>query len=213
MLAITNDEEFFLLFLTHEAYLMFVSARSRMYAVALFKAAQVRAVEEEVGRALACLVLGSDSLAAIILGAPSFVGYGSVNSKKAHRALRTFLAHDSAPAENILGRFILQLLLRKRTPLLPQIAYAYYICQCMARGTFPAVIRAAHPLSVEQIKAIETLVHQARRVKPTFMVQLVPSLIAGFDVVCGDWRFDATLQGRLRRIRTRIQTTLTTQKI
>lgn len=188
---------------------MFVSTRAQTYASALWRAAYARTLCEPVSDALA-RALGCENLADVY-SAKTLPKY----TYKPHARVKVdaYLATDQTPLSQLMGRFIRQLLSHKCIHILPQIGQAYYILYLHHQGKIPACVRAAETLSPEQLKQIARLVKSHTGTPAEIVFQVVPELLGGFEVRTLSWRYDATLAGRLNRIRKRVCTLLETQTL
>lgn len=97
---------------------------------------------------------------------------------------------------------LLRLLVRKgRAGLLPSLISAYFKAWEGAGGPVHVVVRSAHPLSPEARAKLQARLEEALRRAVALEEEVAPELLAGVEVVIGGKRVDASLRGKLGRLR------------
>ena len=171
------------------------SRASRRYAEALFNCVREAAFEQ----------YASDLELAVEL----------TSSKEAEH----FLDNPSLPAErrqkvidDVLGdrvaepvRRLVDLLVQRGTiDDLPDVARAYRRLLNRQQGVVDAVARTALPLTEDEIRALQQKVHDLTGREVHLTVEVDESLIGGLTVRVGDTLYDASVRGRLERLRERL---------
>lgn len=114
--------------------------------------------------------------------------------------------------EQLLGRFVsrqalnLALLLteRGRFSILPSVSAEYDALVRQARGIVEATVTTPAPLNAQELAAIRTRVEQLAGTAVELGTQTDPSLMGGLTVKIGDRLIDASVRGRLERLRGRL---------
>lgn len=126
-----------------------------------------------------------------------------------------FLAHprvDPAAKEKLLLSLdaslhpytlnLLRLLVRKgRAGLLPSLVSAYFKAWEAAGGPVHVVVRSPQPLSPEERAKLRARLKEALEREVTLEEEVAPELLAGVELVIGGKRLDASVRGRLARLR------------
>lgn len=129
--------------------------------------------------------------------------------------LMPFLAHPRiAPAakEKVLFSLnstihpytlnLLRLLVRRgRAGLFPSLVFAYFKAWEEAGGPVHIVVRSARPLSLEDRVKLHAQLREALGRDVSLEEEIAPELLAGVELVIGGKRLDASLRGRLVRLR------------
>ncbi|MGB9757244.1 MAG: ATP synthase F1 subunit delta [Candidatus Bipolaricaulaceae bacterium] len=129
--------------------------------------------------------------------------------------LLPFLAHpriDPEAKERILGDLgevlhpyvqnLLRLLVRHgRAGLLPEITSAYFQALERAGGPVQVLVRTAQPLSPEIEDKLRARLKEALGREVALQEEVAPELLAGVELVISGQRLDASLRGRLQRLR------------
>lgn len=129
--------------------------------------------------------------------------------------LLPFLAHpriDPATKEKVLLSLdaslhpytlnLLRLLVRKgRASLLPALVSAYFEAWEEVGGPVHVVVRSAQPLSLEERAKLQARLKEALGREVNLEEEVAPELLAGVELVIGGKRLDASLRGRLARLR------------
>jgi F-type H+-transporting ATPase subunit delta len=90
---------------------------------------------------------------------------------------------------------------RGRTELLPAISREFHQLLNEQRGVVEAVVTSAKPLNGDDRDAIAKTVEKMTGSKVELEAQVDESLIGGLTVRVGDRLFDASIRGRLERLR------------
>ncbi len=126
-----------------------------------------------------------------------------------------FLAHpriDPAQKEEVLlsmdaalhpyTRNLLRLLVRRgRAGLLPSLISAYFKAWEGVGGPVHIVVRSARPLSPEARAKLQARLEELLKRAVALEEEVAPELLAGVELVIGGKRVDASLRGRLARLR------------
>ena len=106
----------------------------------------------------------------------------------------------AAQLANLLGALVA----RRRVSLVPAIAGEYARLLDRQRGIAAAVVTSAAPLSAEETEAIAARVASLAGTTVSLRTAVDPALIGGVTVRIGDRLIDASVRGRLERLRDRI---------
>lgn len=134
---------------------------------------------------------------------------------KAVPELLPFLAHpriDPSTKEKVLKVVeerlhpytlnLLRLLVRRgRAGILPRLSSAYFAALEKAGGPVHVVVRTAQPLSPKMQEVLRSRLREALGREVAMEEELAPELIAGVELVISGRRLDASLRGRLQRLR------------
>lgn len=126
-----------------------------------------------------------------------------------------FLAHprvDPSAKEEVLRELgekihpytfnLLRLLVRRgRAGILPKLASAYFSALEKAGGPVHVVVRTASPLSPEAQEKLRARLREALGREVALGEEVAPELLAGAELVISGRRLDASLRGRLERLR------------
>jgi F-type H+-transporting ATPase subunit delta len=170
-----------------------VAAAHRIYASALFEAAQeqgrLAAVREELGDFLAA----TDSVPE--LGA--LLENPEVDSETKAGVIRDLLAD----ADELVRNFLLLVVQKGRAAELPEIAREFDQLVARAEGRLEVELTTAVELTDDEASDILRQIESAsgRRIEATRGVD--PDLIGGFILQAGTFRVDASVRGRLDRLR------------
>jgi F-type H+-transporting ATPase subunit delta len=93
---------------------------------------------------------------------------------------------------------------RGRIEELPEVAAEFRHMLNEQRGTVDAVARTARPLTEEETAMLQEKVAQMTGRSVHLDVELDESLIGGLTVRVGDTLYDASVRGRLERLRERL---------
>ena len=93
---------------------------------------------------------------------------------------------------------------RRRVSLVPAIVGEYGRLLDRHRGIAAAVVTSAAPLSAEETEAIAARVASLAGTTVSLRTAVDPALIGGVTVRIGDRLIDASVRGRLERLRDRI---------
>lgn len=129
--------------------------------------------------------------------------------------LLPFLAHPRIDPETkekvleVLGGILhpytwnlLRLLVRRgRAGLIPEITSAYFQALERAGGPVQVLVRTAQPLSFEIADKLRARLKEALGREVALREEVAPELLAGVELVISGQRLDASLRGRLQRLR------------
>jgi len=170
-----------------------VAAAHRIYASALFEAAQeqdrLAAVREELGDFLAA----AESVPE--LGA--LLENPEVDSETKAAVIRDLLAD----ADELVRNFLLLVVEKGRAAELPEISREFDQLVARAEGRLEVELTTAVELTDDEASDILRQIESAsgRRIEATRGVD--PDLIGGFILQAGTFRVDASVRGRLDRLR------------
>jgi F-type H+-transporting ATPase subunit delta len=165
----------------------------RMYARALFEAAQERGRLEQVREELA-------DFAAAARDVPE-LGAVLRNPELDPQAKRAALADVVGDADELVRNFLLLLVDKGRAGALDQIVEEFETLVAEAQGRLEVELTTAVELSDEEAQTILRQIEHAsgRTVEATRRVD--PELIGGIVLQAGSQRVDASVRGRLERLR------------
>ncbi len=93
---------------------------------------------------------------------------------------------------------------RERFATLPSVAHAFDALVRQSRGIVAATVISSAPLSDDELAAVRRRVEQLAGENVELSTQIDPSLIGGLVVRIGDRQIDASVRGRLERLRERL---------
>jgi F-type H+-transporting ATPase subunit delta len=178
------------------------STAARRYAEAVFEIARRDGTEDAWQTALdaAWQVLGPADVLRIVEN-PAIPLPERQEAVGAVLAAKTTTAPPvKAQLANLLGALVA----RRRVSLVPAIAGEYGRLLDRQRGIAAAVVTSAAPLSAEETEAIAARVASLAGTKVSLRTAVDPALIGGVTVRIGDRLIDASVRGRLERLRERI---------
>lgn len=103
----------------------------------------------------------------------------------------------SAPAY----RLVELLVVRGRVKILPRVAAEYVRLLNRHRGIVPAVVTSAAPLSAAETAAVRARIEAMAGATVELRTDVCPDLIGGLTIQVGDRLLDASVRGRLERLR------------
>jgi F-type H+-transporting ATPase subunit delta len=109
-----------------------------------------------------------------------------------------------APVGSQLVNLVGLLVERRRVERLPDIAREYGRLLDRSRGVVAAVVTSAAPLSDDDRLAVQKRVEAMTGSDVTIRTEVDPALIGGLTVQIGDRLHDASVRGRLERLRTQL---------
>ena len=109
---------------------------------------------------------------------------------------------DRVPAP--VGKLVQLLVERGRIDRLPAVAAEYRRLLNQERGVVEAVATAATPLTGDETEALQRKVAKMTGRTVDLRVEVDESLIGGLTVRVGDTLYDASVRGRLERLRERL---------
>jgi F-type H+-transporting ATPase subunit delta len=115
--------------------------------------------------------------------------------------LAALLQHRISPPAFNLALLLAQ---RGRLAAAPAVAAEYKRLLDRERGVVVATVTSAIPLEPAEIEALATRVREMTGARPEIETAVNPDLIGGLTVRIGDRLIDASVRGRLERLRERI---------
>lgn len=170
----------------------------RMYARALFEAAQEAGRLDRVAddlRALAAALEDVPALAAFL-----------ANPQVDPQGKATVLEEVAADADELVRNFLRLVAEKGRAAELPEMARELEALVAQAQNRLAVELTTAHELSDEDAEAIVRAIEAAtgRTVEATRSVD--PELIGGIVLQVGSFRADGSVRGRLERLRRELAT-------
>ena len=95
---------------------------------------------------------------------------------------------------------------RGRAEILPAVAAEYQRLLNRRRGVVEAVVTSAAPLSADETSALRAKLAEMTGGDVDLTVRVDDALIGGLTVRVGDQLLDASVRGRLERLRTQLVT-------
>ena len=142
-------------------------------------------------------VLGAETIGSVVDGL--LTGRGSLGATA--EAIRAAIARPvGAQLSNLVG----VLVARRRVSLLPAIVGEYGRLLDRQRGVAAAIVTSASPLSADETAAISARIEALIGTTVSLRTTVDPDLIGGVTVRIGDRLIDASVRGRLERLRDRI---------
>ena len=176
-----------------------MAAAQRIYAQALFGAAQDAGRVDDVDRDLG-------AFAEALEGSPELAAF--LGNPQVETAAKIDVVGQLAEGGDDLVRNTLRLLAEKgRAGEIAQVYEEFRAILDRARGRVAVELTTAHELSDDEASTIVGQIEQAsgRTVEATRNVD--PSLIGGMILQAGSLRVDASVRGRLERLRRELATT------
>jgi len=176
-----------------------MAVAQRMYARALFEAAQEQGKTTDVRGQLR-------DLAAALVETPELEAF-LTNPQLDARAKASVLAEVATDAEPLLLNFLKLVADKGRGGDLRVIADEFDRLVDLEQGRIVVELTTAHELSDDEAAAIVTQIEKAsgRTVEATRSVD--PGLIGGLILQAGSLRVDASVRGRLQKLRRELVTT------
>jgi F-type H+-transporting ATPase subunit delta len=172
------------------------SSSARRYAEAAFALASrdgtVDAWQQDLSVAAG---LGRNSLVAHLMDSPV------VAFTEKREAAAELLGKRVSP---LVVNLVLLLAKDGRFAILPAVSAEYDALVRRSRGIVAATVTTPTPLAKEQLAAVHNRVEQLAGAKVELAAQTDPALLGGLTVQIGDRLIDASLRGRLERLRTRL---------
>jgi F-type H+-transporting ATPase subunit delta len=163
------------------------------YAQALLEAAQEKGAEKEVAQDLVFLEKLFQEVPELL----PFLAHPRVEPILKEEALRE-LGEKVHPYTLSLLRLLVR---RGRAGLIPHLASAYFQASEQAGGPVHVVVRTAYPLSPAAQDQLRTRLREALGREVALAEEVAPELLAGAELVISGRRVDASLRGRLARLR------------
>lgn len=166
---------------------------ARRYAEAAFELASRDGSHDTWARDLQVVAgVGADRRVADVLDNPS------IPFPQREALVQNLLGSQvSRPALNLV-RLLVD---RGRSDLLPAIATEYGRLMNRHRGIVEAVVTSAAPLTTEETEALRTRIQAMAGSRIDLRTDVDPSLIGGLTVKVGGRLLDASVRGRLERLR------------
>jgi F-type H+-transporting ATPase subunit delta len=170
-----------------------MAVAERLYARALFEAAQeqnrIDAVHRDLGE-----------FADVIAGSPELEGF-LANPQVDPTAKADVLGELSEGVDELVRNFLRLIALKGRAGQVPGIRGELQALVDRAQGRVAVELTTAFELSDDEAAAIVTQIEQAsgRTVEATRKVD--PDLVGGMILQAGSFRIDASVRGRLQRLR------------
>ena len=161
------------------------------YAAALFQAAANKGEEQKVQADLG-------SAHKLLLDSLS-----SLRNPRVPPASKKKLLHEAVGGKvGVMTLKFLDLLVdKKRFDLMVMVAVVYAKLAAEKRGAAKACVRAAAPLSSDELQLLAAKLKIFTGKEIEFDVKEDPELIGGLTVKIGDWVLDSSLRGQLRRLK------------
>ena len=177
------------------------STAARRYAEAAFEIARRDGTEDAWGAALgaASHVLGSADVLRILEN-PALPLQGRLGAARAALGAASIPQPVGAQLPNLVG----MLVARGRVSLVQAIASEYGRLLDRQRGVAAAVVTSAVPLTADETAAIGARIEAMTGSTVSLRTAVDPALIGGVTVRIGDRLIDASVRGRLERLRDRI---------
>jgi F-type H+-transporting ATPase subunit delta len=175
-----------------------VAAAQRIYARALFEAAREQARVEQVASDL-------EAIAGAIVATPELEGFLD-NPQVEPAAKVDVLAQVAAGADELVVNFVRLVAGKGRAAELPRIQEELQGLVDAAEGRVAVELTTAYELPDDEAAAIVAKIERGsgRTVEATRTVD--PSLIGGIVLQAGSLRVDASVRGRLERLRRELAT-------
>ncbi len=181
------------------------STTARRYAEAIFDLARRDGTEDAWQAALvaAAVVLASDEALRIVENPAIPI----VERRRAVRAALTAEGVRDSVASAVgskLDNLVAVLVERRRVAQLPIIAREYGRLLDRQRGVVAAVVTSASPLTADETAAVRVRVEAMTGAAVSLRTEVDPALIGGLTVRIGDRLLDASIRGRLERLRSQL---------
>jgi F-type H+-transporting ATPase subunit delta len=117
------------------------------------------------------------------------------------KMVRQLLASRVSPLALNLGLLLAE---RGRFSVLPDVSAEYDALVRKSRGIIAATVTTPGPLSKQELAAVKKRVEQLAGAHVELSTATDPSLLGGLRVRIGDLQIDASVSGRLERLRARL---------
>lgn len=175
------------------------SPAARRYARALFDLAVEQGRTDAVAADLAALARLAERRADF----DALVGPYTVTQDQRRALWRAILEGKADP---LTLRFVLFLVHKNRTPLLPRIIRDYHALHLAARGIVAIDIVSARPLPDAQRQVIVARMEARLGRKVEAALSVDPALLGGFQVRAGDTVYDYSVNHQLEQLHRRLVT-------
>ena len=171
---------------------------ARVYAEALYKAAEAKGEAKEILDELTSLV---NDVFRASAGLETYLGSGAVGREhKRDLIKKTF----DGRASETLTNFLQVLNNHDRLDLLRAIQRAYQELYEERTGHIVAEVRSARPLSDEQAERLRRELRETFRREPILAARVDEDLLGGLMIRVGDWVYDATVRTQLNNFRNQL---------
>ena len=168
----------------------------RRYAEAAFELAQRDGTLDAWQRDLAlCAGLARDERVARAVDSPA-VPFG-----ERRKAVEQLLGKNVSPQARNLALLLAE---RGRFAVLPAVSAEYDAMVRQSRGIVAAIVTTAAPLSEKEMTQVRARVEELAGAKVELTTSTDPALLGGMTVRIGDRLIDASVRGRLQRLRGRL---------
>jgi F-type H+-transporting ATPase subunit delta len=171
---------------------------ARVYAEALFRAAESRGQSDAILEELDSLV--QDVLRADP-AAEAFLASGAIGRDRKAAVIRTTFGNR---ASELFLNFLLVLNDHERLDVLRPIAAAYRELRDERAGRLFVFVQSALRLPEDQQEQLKRQLRETFRKEPILQTQIDPELLGGLVVRVGDWLFDRSVRTELENIRNQI---------
>jgi F-type H+-transporting ATPase subunit delta len=175
-----------------------VAVAQRLYARALFQAADETGKLEEVASELSALATAITEMPAL----QSFLRNPQVDPPEK----AAVLAELTAGADDLVGNFVRLVAEKGRAGELPEMSAELDALVALAQNRLAVELITAYELSDEEARSIVETIESAsgRTVEATRSVD--PGLVGGIVLQVGSFRADGSVRGRLERLRQELAT-------
>jgi F-type H+-transporting ATPase subunit delta len=171
---------------------------ARVYAEALYKAAEAKGEAKEILDELTSLV---HDVFRANAGLEAYLASGAVGRDHKRDLIRkTF----DGRASETLTNFLLVLNNHDRLDLLRAIQRAYKELYEERTGQIVAEVRSARPLSDEQAERLRRELRETFHREPILAARVDEDLLGGLMIRVGDWVYDATVRTQLNNFRNQL---------
>jgi F-type H+-transporting ATPase subunit delta len=171
---------------------------ARVYAEALYKAAEEKGAAKELLDELNALVNDVFRASAAL---EAYLGSGAVGrDRKRDLIKKTF----DGRASETLTNFLLVLNNHDRLDLLRPILQAYKDLYEDRTGHMVAEVRSAKPLSEQQAERLRQELRETFHREPILAARVDEDLLGGLMIRVGDWVYDATVRTQLDSLRNQL---------
>jgi F-type H+-transporting ATPase subunit delta len=168
----------------------------RRYAEAAFQLAERDGIVDAVGRDLAtAAALARDERVSRDVDSPA------VPFARRRQAVEQLLGKQVSPTALNLALLLAQ---RGRFSILPDVTAEYDAMVRKSRGIVAATVTTPAPLSAAELVQVTARVEQLAGAKVELTTATDPQLLGGLTIRIGDRLIDASVQGRLARLRGRL---------
>jgi F-type H+-transporting ATPase subunit delta len=183
----------------HETVLEVNTQRiARVYAEALFRAAEQHGQADEMAAELQALI---DDVIKRDPFFEEFLASGAVDRKRKAELIRSIF---TGRASDLFINFLSVLNDHERLHILRPIVAAYRELLDEKAGRMPVQVRSAVALADDQRERLREQLRAAFHKEPVFETEIDPDLLGGVVVRVGDWLYDLSVRAELESIRDQI---------